>query len=757
LNLCQQFSPLCVLLLSNLIAMKKYLLIVLISCSASLSQAQEFMFQGWYWNYPSFIGGGSWIEHLSSLTPGLDSAGFTHIWIPPHAKGATFGASMGYDVKDYYDLGEFGVARWGSREELDDAIDLMNGLEIDVVVDMVYNHREGGAWEDNPAVEGWIENMNGTKIVAGDQPFPSDRFRCYLPLGGDSGNGAGNYYFKIRSASVAGGFIDKPYLVHMATNTVPFDFATDPDTESEPNGGADCGEGNNTITLGIMIDAQIDGGCGTDEFELVLTEDDFNAAGDTLWILLNNTGGGLGNMTDHYIYGLWSGALGADIQDQIGYQTMTDFTNMNSGLGAMNYLNFKPNGNPTQLGGDLDAMLFFYDVDQNVGSTRDVLFENTKWMWQEIGARGFRIDAVKHFPANFMGDLLDYLHDNGIDPPMVVGESYDFSAGVLKGWLDEVQFHMDDDTKAAINIRVFDFSLRFNLEQASDAFGYDVRNVFNSSIVDGAGGSGLNVVTFVNNHDFRDPGQPVDNNPELGYAYILTNNKLGVPCVYHTDYFAPNNLKYQIDGLMEAHRRYIFGASQVDYLNRFGTPYASNYIAGFPNTTLLYQLSNAESGREVVVVINYAGETLRLDHTINTANIFPGDTLTDIFSVSPYDFVTVNGSNQVYFEIPARSFAVFVEGDLRDELIDISTPVGNSVNQIERSVRCYPNPATDWVILEWDTEEALSVQVTDIQGRNVPITAMQTGNRLLLDTRSLTPGMYFLAGPDGWNGQFIKQ
>ena len=59
----------------------------------------------------------------------------------------------------------------------------------------------------------------------------------------------------------------------------------------------------------------------------------------------------------------------------------------------------------------------------------------------------------------------------------------------------------------------------------------------------------------------------------LGYAYILTNNKLGIPCVYHPDYYEPLHLRYQINGLMEAHQRYIYGATQTDYLNRSGTPF----------------------------------------------------------------------------------------------------------------------------------------------------------------------------------------
>lgn len=97
---------------------------------------------------------------------------------------------------------------------------------------------------------------------------------------------------------------------------------------------------------------------------------------------------------------------------------------------------------------------FYYDIDQTVNSTKDILFDYTKYLWSDELIRGYRMDAVKHFPGWFVGDLLDDLHDNGMNPGMVVGENYDFTPSVLKGWIDDVQFNMDDDTKAAINIRV---------------------------------------------------------------------------------------------------------------------------------------------------------------------------------------------------------------------------------------------------------------------------------------------------------------
>ena len=713
----------------------------------SKSQTPDFMMQGWYWDYPLFYTGiGNQIDYLNQEGEHLKDAGFTYMWLPPLAKSISGSSSMGYNVRDYYDIGDYGPARWGDRDGFEALKTTYNSLGIKMVADLIYNHRDGGSWEDNGAVEGWIENMNYTKVAAGDQPFPSDRYLCYLPIGGATGNGTGTYYFKIRSASEHPNFYSKPYQVIFWTNTVAADYVTAPTTEAEPNGGGDCGESNNSIILGKRKNATIDNsGCKTDEFALTLSAADFNAAGDTIWFKMVNTGGGgLGDMTDHYVYGLWNGALGADVQSQIKFQTATDFTNLPSGQGAMNYLNFKPNGNPTQLAGDQDAFYFYYDIDQTVGSTKDVLYDYTKYLWTDESIRGYRLDAVKHFPGWFVGDLLDDLHDNGMNPGMVVGENYDFTPAVLKGWLDDVMFNMDGDTKAAINVRVFDFALRNNLEQACDAFGYDVRNVFNSGIVDGAGGSGFNVITFINNHDFRDAGQPIDNDPMLAYAYILTNNRLGIPCVFFKDYY-PLNLRYQIDGLMEAHKRYIYGATQVDYLSRFASPYTANYISGGANTSLIYQTSYAESGREVVVVINFSGNTLKVDQTINTANISPGDTLTDIFSKTAFPFITVQGDNQIYLEIPARSYAVYVEGDLSDELIDISTPV--NIEQLTNAVTfdVFPNPVDDVLYYHISDNNSSNQQVNifDMTGKLIYYTTLSSTENTI-STKNLISGTYLI-------------
>ena len=236
---------------------------------------------------------------------------------------------------------------------------------------------------------GGLKNQIEGVVNAGDNAYPSDRFRCILPIGGATGYGTGTYYFKIKSASQHSNYHSKEYKFYAWTNTVGWQGLADA-AESEPNGGGDCSEANNTVTLGRNFIANIDAtSCGIDEFALTLSSGDFNATNDTLYIVLSNSGG---NYSDHYIYGLWYSGTASNIQADIKYQTYTDFTNMPSESGSMNYLNFKPNGNPTNLNGDWDWMWFFYDYDQTVTSTNSALFEWSKWLWSNVGMQGYRME-----------------------------------------------------------------------------------------------------------------------------------------------------------------------------------------------------------------------------------------------------------------------------------------------------------------------------------------------------------------------------
>ncbi|MEL6636977.1 MAG: hypothetical protein AAFR05_09520 [Bacteroidota bacterium] len=628
--------------------------------------AQDFMMQGWYWDYPKTCDGFNWAGTLAGQASDLGQAGFTYLWLPPMSRASFGSCSNGYDPQDLYDLGEYGggATGFGTRGDVDALVSILDNNGVRAVADVVYNHRDGGAPEVNGPVKDYITiHYDATK-----NPFPSDRFRCVLPLGGSSGNNAGDYYFKISSKSQSSRFHNKAYTLRMETSLVANQGTSQ--MEVEPNGGGDCGETFNDISLGVQVTANVDAlGCTVDEFKLTLSTADFAAAGDELVIYLTNPNG---DYSDHRVYGIWNATAAADVVGQLDYETYTDFMGMPSGQGGMNFENFRPNSTntaSTRLDGDWDWLWFFYDYDQNNTSTRDELFAWTKWLWDDVNIRGFRMDAVKHFDPAFIGDLLDYLHGQSIDPGLVVGEVFDGNPVTLQNWVASVQANMDGATLSNIDVRVFDFALRNSLKSACDAFGYDARQVFNSGIVDGVGGSGFNTVTFVNNHDFRGPGEPVQNDPMLAYAYVLTNNRVGLPAVFYPDYYgvsipnAPTNtLKPQIDQLMMIHQQYIFGANSVDYLSRFGTPYSATYSSGFDNTTLFYQISGGIGGKEVLVAINFAGEPLVLDHEINVGNLGPGVTFEEqTGNATTGNPVGLNGANQLRIQIPARSYAVYVE------------------------------------------------------------------------------------------------
>lgn len=655
--------------------------IVLCLFSTNLQQlpAQDFMMQAWFWDYPKPVNPmgdpnmeSTWAKTLINQVPALGSAGFTYLWIPP-ASRASFGSfSNGYDPKDLYDLGEFGqgATGFGFRQDVDNLVIALGAAGMEGIADVVYNHRDGGSPEHNPAVQSYVTDAYGDPNS--ENPFPSDRFRCVLPLGGSSGNGAGDYYIKISSKTGASRFHNFAYRLYLETDVVGWQGLADT-MEVEPNGGGNCGEANNSVTLGRNVNAQVDAaGCTVDEFHINLSGSDFNAAGDYLYIYINNTG----DYSDHRPFSIWNASAGLDVAGQLEYQTYTDFSSLPSGRGGMNYSEFRPSSSGAAYGetlaGEWNTMYFFYDYDQSQQDLRDTLYEWSEWLWDDVGIRGFRMDAVKHFDYSFVGDLLDQMHDSGKDPGMVVGEFFDTNPGVLQNWINNVEGSMDNDTKSAIDIRAFDFGLRHALKDACDAFGYDVRNVFHAGMVKSAGSDPFNVVTFVNNHDYRTASESVANDPMLAYAYILTNNQVGLPCVFYPDYYGVDltpdyplvNLKDEIDQLMSIHQDYIYQSIADIPLSDFGSPYSAFYVGGYPNTTLSYQLTGGIAGKEVVVVINFAGEDLDVYQKIDMTNVPSGEYFSDLTGNATNPLITVNANQELHLEIPARSYAVFVQGEL---------------------------------------------------------------------------------------------
>jgi len=103
------------------------------------------IFQFFHWYYPT---DGSLWEKVKKEAPRLAELGFTAIWLPPAFKGTNGIYSIGYDVYDIYDLGEFDQknsvrTKYGTRQEYCDAIKAIHDAGMQVYVDIVLNHKAG--------------------------------------------------------------------------------------------------------------------------------------------------------------------------------------------------------------------------------------------------------------------------------------------------------------------------------------------------------------------------------------------------------------------------------------------------------------------------------------------------------------------------------------------------------------------------------------------------------------------------------------
>ena len=120
------------------------------------------MIQYFEWNLAD--DGKHW-ERLKNDAAHLKEIGVSAVWIPPAYKG-TFSGDVGYSAYDLWDLGEFnqkGTVRtkYGTKEELIDAINELHKYGINVYLDAVLNHK-GGADETERflAIEVNPENRN---------------------------------------------------------------------------------------------------------------------------------------------------------------------------------------------------------------------------------------------------------------------------------------------------------------------------------------------------------------------------------------------------------------------------------------------------------------------------------------------------------------------------------------------------------------------------------------------------------------------
>lgn len=94
---------------------------------------------------------GTFWKHTKEQADYLAELGINAVWLPPTHKGKDGAVSSGYDMYDLYDLGEFDQkgsvrTKFGTKQELIDAVNALHERKIGVYADIVLNHM-GGADE----------------------------------------------------------------------------------------------------------------------------------------------------------------------------------------------------------------------------------------------------------------------------------------------------------------------------------------------------------------------------------------------------------------------------------------------------------------------------------------------------------------------------------------------------------------------------------------------------------------------------------
>jgi len=125
------------------------------------------MLQYFHWYYPA---DGSLWNKLTKEAGELAARGITALWLPPATKAATGGYSVGYDIYDLFDLGEFNQkgsvpTKYGTKEQYLRAIEAAHQAGIQVYADVVLNHKAGGdETEQVPVVK--VNPENRSEVIS---------------------------------------------------------------------------------------------------------------------------------------------------------------------------------------------------------------------------------------------------------------------------------------------------------------------------------------------------------------------------------------------------------------------------------------------------------------------------------------------------------------------------------------------------------------------------------------------------------------
>ncbi|RMI09326.1 MAG: hypothetical protein D6681_07215, partial [Calditrichaeota bacterium] len=708
------------------------------------------------------------------------------IWFPPPFKGAGGDLDMGYGIYDHFDAGEFlqnGTVetRFGSRAELENAIQAYHNAGIEVICDIVLNHVFGGNPEYNPWLADYILNRAWYPVMPYDHYLyvfaaaPAGRY--YVQVAGNRNDHAQTAY-----DDREGYYSIRPWFNH----------ASGQNADGQPHhyewqiGDGDSGpfDAFRIDLPGRVMEGHINGVGDVDEYFIDHT-------GGWMEFKLNSTD--LSGVRDFIIPQLWydpdTTVNGDDynVSDSLKIFTYTAMQPA-SGRFPKSYRNYHPvdvvgHNNISEtyhypyFGNDL---CYFYSY------TLDSLKAWGAWLTNTLGFDGYRIDLAKGIDPSYMAA---WLNDPAMQNRYYVAEHWS-SASEIKAWVDAVNSQLSGTRP----MTAFDFPLFYALKEFCDNPAYDARNLHSAGLYP-LYGHGFNITTFVHNHDVFRPytsaHNPIINNAELAYAFILTH--VGTATIFYPDYyggtfynadstqsFTMPGLKTDIDNLLRIRKTFVSG--NLHLLTQVGNPvykpgddrfatgdysfYASNlYIAqreggvGSGNQGGCIVVLNSHPtdaiGAWVTVQGNGVGATFLRDqtgHRTGVEEIFADNRV--FVHAGPRSYAVWANSN-INLALPIVRLKVYLQGPYDALAGQMTTylsdnnllPLTQPYNQAPwnypgtESVTAIPAGVTDWVLVELRS----GLSATPVVGRRA---AFLRNDGKVVDLDGASPVSFNLAAGD---------
>ncbi|MGL4513545.1 MAG: dockerin type I domain-containing protein [Lacipirellulaceae bacterium] len=311
------------------------------------------------------------------------------------------------------------------------------------------------------------------------------------------------------------------------------------------------------------------------------------------------------------------------------------------GLGGTTVFDARNNQNVTLYDFNTTTPLSGDPVTENA---LGLIMRNARWMIQEVGVDGFRIDAARHFPrwvlnyfdqAVFRAEKDTYLDGSPKHPFTFLETGYDTPANLqpyIRKDINNADLGQVGGNRDALDFNLFG-AIKANL--SSNGLVNDWRNVKNASIDanDGFANNGSQGVAFAQSHDEG----PAHLN-SVAHAYLLM--RPGEAIVYMNAKQFGEGRSFPQNGRNDALGG-IYGDAITTLVNLRNSHGRGNYLdrtpGGSEKELLIY-----EREKSALVVLNNRGDSGFDSRTVQTA-FAPGTPLVELTGNAEDAFIDPNG------------------------------------------------------------------------------------------------------------------